>query len=185
MALLAVTQPMRPRGAQTSDADASAALRHGDPEAFRRLVGAHQQAVLRFCRRYVGNAAAAADLCQDVFLTLWNERARYDHRGRLRGYLLGIARHRCLDHLKRHGRLVTLEHDEREAARGSDASVLARQLEASLHRLQPEFAEVVILRYLEELELAEIAELTGAPLGTVKSRLHRALHELRRSWHVD
>ena len=62
---------------------------------------------------------------------------------------------------------------------------MTSQLRASLAQLEPEFAEVVVLRYLEERELKEIAELTSQPLGTVKSRLHRALNHLRRIWHVD
>ncbi len=164
------------------DAASVAALRRGDTQAFGRLIERHQASVARFCLRYTGSAALSRDLTQDVFLTLWDERARYRHQGRLRAYLLTIARFRCLAHAKKHGRLVPYDLDEREGVSGSEGGLLRAQLLRSLRRLEPDFAEVVVLRYLEELELQEIAELVGVPLGTVKSRLHRALAQLRKEW---
>ena len=136
--------------------------------------------VLRFCHSYVGSPASAADLTQEVFLTLWRDRQSYRHDGKLRAYLFTVARYRCLAFKKKHARLEPLERDERVASASAEQGVLAAELRAGLSRLEPEFAEVVALRYLAELELQEIADVTRVPLGTVKSRLHRALGELRR-----
>jgi RNA polymerase sigma-70 factor (ECF subfamily) len=165
---------------QPSDDDAVSGLLRGEHRALRVIVEAHQQAVLRFCRRYTGNAAVAADLTQDVFVTLWEERARYRHGGRLRRYLLGIARHRCLRHLEKHGRLVSLRDDARPTPVRADSAAVTRDLERALAKLEVIHAEVLVLRFLEELSVLEIAEMVGVPEGTVKSRLHRAMAELRK-----
>jgi RNA polymerase sigma-70 factor (ECF subfamily) len=162
------------------DQDDGAPLRRGDPQALARIVAAHQQAVLKLCRRYTGSAAAAADIAQDVFVALWDARASYEAKGKLRGYLLGIARHRCLRYLNKHGRFVALAEDTRHSLERTEAHAVAHDLERALAKLSPEHADVLVLRYLEEMSLAEIAAMTGIPEGTVKSRLHRATDALRK-----
>jgi len=158
-------------------------FKQGDPDCFQEMVEHHQQSIATFCLRYVGSADAACDLTQEVFLTLWRERKRYRHRGKLKSFLLTIARNRCLAHLKRERKVVPLRPEMDRRTAESDSELLGRDLRHSIHRLQPDFAEVLILRYLEDMDLQEIAELTEQPLGTVKSRLHRALEQLRRDWH--
>jgi len=160
--------------------DDAAGLARGEHGALRAIIGNHQQAVLRLCRRYTGSAAIAAELTQDVFVALWEARASYRHEGKLGRYLLAIARHRCLRYLERNGRFVALDVDVRLAGDSADAGAVARDLERALAKLAPEHADVLVLRHLEEMSVQEIAELTGVPEGTVKSRLHRAAAELRK-----
>jgi RNA polymerase sigma-70 factor, ECF subfamily len=155
----------------------------GDAQQFAELVRAHQQAVSRFCIRYTGSVDAAADLTQEVFLTFWDGRRAYRDQGKLKAYLLTIARHRCLAYLKKHRKESIGVEDLRRDDDNPERAALAKELRQAIKTLEPPFAEVLILRYLEGFDLNEIAELTASPVGTVKSRLHRALGQLRRDWH--
>ena len=176
-----VALPMK-KQAMDRDAQHIEALRRGDPDGFQWLVHAHQEAIATFCVRYLGDEQAASDVTQDVFLTLWNERRRYRHKEKLRAYLYTIARNRCLAHLKKQKKLMPLDTDDRVESDGPERKILGQQLRKSIRTLEPEFAEVVILRYLQDMELREIAEITRSPVGTVKSRLHRGLLQLRKEW---
>jgi len=163
------------------------AVKSGSRDAFRSVVEHHQSLVYAFCLRFLGDEALAKDATQEVFLTLWNERQDYDDRGKLRVYLFSIARRRCLAAAKKRRSQRGLT-EQLSAAGASDrvAEPAAGTLDAaaSIHRalasLPPKFAEAVILRHLEGLELKEIAEITGLRLGTVKSRLGRGLAALRK-----
>lgn len=162
--------------------DKTRAAMYGDPHAFGNLVHAHQRMVATFCCRFVGERDAAADLTQEVFLTLWRKRRTYKEEGKLKSYLLTIARNRCLAHLKQRRKFQTVDNDPAATRPSPESAAIAAQLRRCIDTLEPPFAEILVLRYLEGFELKDIGELVGVPLGTVKSRLHRALDQLRRSW---
>ena len=148
--------------------------------AFTDIVRAHQDEIARYCARFVGDVALASDLTQEVFLTAWKERKTYDERGVLRHYLLRIARHRCLAVAKKRStRRRLLERWQLPERNSAGAPSEARNIDRALGRLRPEHRDLIILRYLEELELTEIALIAELKLGTVKSRLSRALAALR------
>ena len=153
-----------------------------DRQAFAELIEAHQGEVLAYCCRFLGDPVLAADVAQEVFLTLWKERERYRDEGKPRHYLLRIARHRCLAETKRRRSRRELAErvagEPREVSSGGslDTPALAR----ALARLAPKHRDLVILRYLGELELADIAAITGLKTGTIKSRLSRAVAALRK-----
>lgn len=166
------------------DAQDMQSLCQGDEQAFRRIVRRHQQRVLAYCLRFVGDRAHAQDLGQEVFLTLWRERKRYREEGKLEFYLLRIARLRCLAHTKKtksmnrlQERAVELQRTRDFASKQSAGEDLA--LQAALARLSADHRDLVVLRHFEGLDLQEIRELTGLRLGTIKSRLHRGLAALR------
>lgn len=162
-------------------------VRAGDRDAFGTLIRAHQSAVLRLGVAMLRDETQAADLAQEVFLTFWRERTRYRHEGRLRAYLLGIARHRALAQLKRRrsrGRLTEAVRTrpasppptpEADTARAQDRARLA----AAIETLPEERREAVRLRFLQGLSIAEVAAVTEVPAGTVKSRIGRGLAALR------
>lgn len=154
----------------------------GDREAFAELVGAHQAEVLAYCARFLGDPSAAADVTQEVFLTLWRERDRYREEGRLRHWLLRVARHRCLAETKkrRSRRALSDRVAAQPAAAVEPLTGDSAALAAALAGLKPAHRDVVVLRYLEDLSLADIAAITGLRQGTIKSRLHRALARLRK-----
>lgn len=177
--LVMAQAPPRPR-----DSERIARMKAGSHEAFRQLVEEHQQRVMGYCTRFLGDPALAADVTQEVFVTFWKQRADYEERGALRLYLLTIARLRCLAAAKRRRSqrgLVEALAEQVPRAVGSPAArtEAAALVRRGLRAVPPKFADVLVLRYLEELELSEIATVTGLRLGTVKSRLGRGLKRLR------
>jgi len=131
----------------------------------------------------------ADDLAQEVFCRAWQARDRYHEQGNAKAYLLRIADRLLVDRARRGGREVTLDADgwrrmepassaddpARLAAQGENA----RRLDEALERLSPMQRRVLLLRYYGQFRFAEIAEMTGCPLGTVLSHGHRGLAVLR------
>lgn len=167
----------------------------GDQEAFRALVSRYERMVYNLLARMLRDPALAEDLAQDTFVRAFSHLATFDPRYKFSNWLLRIAHNAAIDAMRRRGpTLLPLEGDEGAgspadsvaAPRGEDGLLrverqdLARALEAGMARLRPEYRQVLVLRYHEDLGYDEIARITGLPLGTVKSYLHRARAELAR-----
>jgi RNA polymerase sigma-70 factor, ECF subfamily len=153
---------------------------------FQAAFDQHKDAVYRFAWRMSGSPAAAEDITQDVFVGLLRYADRFDPaRGSLRAFLLGIARNLALKHWRKEHRLEPLDDEDARAIvaepvdveRGEVGEIVGRAVRA----LRPLQREVVILAEYEGLALAEIAQAVDADVGTVKSRLHRARENLRRT----
>ena len=161
-------------------------IRNGDEEAFAALYRQRQAAIYRFALHMSGSKPAAEDVVQEVFLVLLREDCGFDpERGTLSGYLFGIARKLVLRHVERGRSDVALESELDEAALpelavNDDplAELTEREGIAALRRavqaLPRRYREVVILCDLEEVDYADAAVALGCPIGTVRSRLHRA-----------
>jgi RNA polymerase sigma-70 factor, ECF subfamily len=161
-------------------------LRNGDEQAFVALYRRRQGALYRFATHMSGSAAAAEDITQEVFLALLREECGYDkERGTLSGYLFGIARKLVLRNMERGRADVPLETDSDESAPRELAVVddplagLTRHeaieaLRRAVQALPRRYREVVVLCDLEELDYAEAAVVLSCPIGTVRSRMHRA-----------
>ena len=161
-------------------------LRSGDQEAFVALYRRRQAAIYRFALHLSGSAAAAEDVTQDVFLALIRGQCGYDPgRGALSGYLFGIARKLVLRGLERGRSDVALDAEPENSplpmlAVEDDplAGLTHREGIAALRRavraLPRRYREVVVLCDLEEVDYADAAVALGCPIGTVRSRLHRA-----------
>ncbi len=159
----------------------------GDEESFTLLYRRHQASLYRFALRMTGNAWAAEEVVQDVFMTLMREPKKYDAgRGAVGAYLFGIARNRVMKHLERLPRELSLEEHNGNGVRANDAAVNAftpvhwaeqqersERVRAAVLELPAEFREAVVLCELEELSYEEAAQLSGCPIGTIRSRLHR------------
>ena len=143
----------------------------------------HKDAVYRFAWRMSGSASAAEDITQDAFMGLLRHPDRFDPaRGSLRAFLLGTARNLALKRWRSEHRHEPLDDDAMAAAtvdldRGPIGDIVGRAVQA----LVPLQREVVILVEYEGLTLAEVALAVDADVGTVKSRLHRARENLRRT----
>ena len=161
----------------------------GDEESFTALYRRHQAALYRFALRMSGNIWAAEEIVQDVFMTLMREPKKYDaSRGPVGAYLFGIARNRVMKHLERLPRELSLE-DQNHNGDGTPARDIAvnpftpahwaeqrersERVRAAVLELPAEFREAVVLCELEELSYEEAAQLSGCPIGTIRSRLHR------------
>ena len=161
-------------------------LRTGDETAFVTLYRRRQAAIYRFALHMSGSSSQAEDVAQDVFLALLREECGYDStRGTLSGYLFGIARKLLLRHMERTRADVPLESESEESVIAElavdddtlDGLTHQEGLEAlrrAIRTLPRRYREVVVLCDLEEVDYADAAEVLGCPIGTVRSRLHRA-----------
>lgn len=135
------------------------------------------------------NAQDAEDLCHDVFVTVFRQDWRsVEHT---RAWILRIAMNQCLNLLKRKqaqlkkvSQVQLLQEQTTASVKSVDAIVLEKaaeeEWEALLRQLPEKLMAVVTLRYIGELSLVEIAETLKIPVGTVKSRLHKALKIMRK-----
>jgi len=177
--------PMTPERIETDD-ELLMLLRSGDEEAFVSLYRRRQGAIYRFASHMSGSPAIAEDITQEVFMALIREDCGFDPtRGSLSGYLFGIARKLVLRNLERGRNDVALDVDGEEAgwpelAVDDDplADLTHREgidaLRRSVLALPRRYREVVVLCDLEEVDYADAAIALGCPIGTVRSRLHRA-----------
>jgi RNA polymerase sigma-70 factor (ECF subfamily) len=161
-------------------------LRRGDEAAFVALYRRRQGAIYRFAMHMSGSATAAEDITQEVFLALLRQECGFDpERGTLSGYLFGIARKLVLRYLERGRADVALESEADDAASPELAVIddplidLTRQegieaLRRAVLALPRRYREVVLLCDLEELDYADAAVVLRCPIGTVRSRMHRA-----------
>jgi RNA polymerase sigma-70 factor (ECF subfamily) len=156
----------------------------GDEDAFTRLFARHQGAIYRYAAHMCGRDASD-DVVQETFLALLRQTGRYDaSRGTVIAYLFGIARHCVSKRLA--SRCDTSLHDALDETVSETASMPTTVLDdlsraeaieavrAAVHALPPVFREAVVLCELEEMEYAAAAEVMHCPIGTVRSRLHRA-----------
>lgn len=162
-------------------------LRGGDETAFIALYHRRQASIYRFALHMTNSASQAEDVAQDVFLALLRHECGYDPaRGTLSGYLFGIARKLLLRHMERTRSDVPLENDSEDDGPAARLAVHDSPLEDLTHReglealrrairtLPRRYREVVVLCDLEEVDYADAAGVLGCPIGTVRSRLHRA-----------
>jgi RNA polymerase sigma-70 factor (ECF subfamily) len=181
-------EPFRPPGAilneldHGSDAALVDAMRRGDEDAFAALYAAHQPPLYRYALQMCG-AAAADDVVQETFMALLRGERFDPRRGTLQAYAFGIARHHILRRLS----LTRLESpaDEgtlAETAAGDIATAFDEVSRAELVSLVREaiatlpaaYREAIVLCELQEMDYATAADVMRCPVGTVRSRLHRA-----------
>ena len=157
-------------------------LNRGQPEALEDAYRALGPLVMSYLSRYVPQPDIE-DVMQRVFYEVWRAHGRYDPTMSLRGWVLGIARKRAIDHLrKRRDVVVPIEsmreitgEDGREIA---ERFVWADELRNSLNQLPDPQREVLELAYFEGYTQTEIAVALDIPLGTVKTRTSRGLQRL-------
>jgi RNA polymerase sigma-70 factor (ECF subfamily) len=165
--------------------------RGGDRAALTKLLERHQQKVFSFGVKMCGDSEDAKDIAQDTLLTM--ARTVRDFRGEasLSTWLYTVARSFCIKKRRRtkgapayHEQLDQVTHEgAREPSMTPEQALLGREaretVASALDKLDPEAREVVVLRDVEGLSAAEVAEVTGVSVAAVKSRLHRARAALR------
>jgi RNA polymerase sigma-70 factor (ECF subfamily) len=158
----------------------------GEADALDALVARWHQPLWRYVRRMAGDDDAAAELLQDVWLRVLRAMPGLRDPARLRPWLFGIARRVVMDHLRKaYAEPEREEVDMNEIANPDDVSEIAEDLammHEALARMPFVEREVLVLFYLHELSLNQLAEVLVVPVGTVKSRLFRARALLRREF---
>jgi RNA polymerase sigma-70 factor (ECF subfamily) len=172
-------------------------MQSGDEEAFLTLYRRLQAGLFRFALHMSGSMPLAEDVTQEVFLALLREDCGYDpDRGTLSSYLFGIARKLVLRHLERGRPLVALDTDSDDFSQPELAVLddplldLTRRegvdaLRRAVQALPRRYREVVVLCDLEEVDYADAAVALGCPIGTVRSRMHRARGLLLEKLHQE
>jgi len=169
----------------SDDSECMARLAAGDANALRDLYQRHGRALLRFSSAMCRSRQAAEDMVHDTFVALLHEPKSFDPaRGNVFGYLCGVLRHRVSRHFRQQRRWVALD-TENDASPGhagdapSPADEIARtEVTIAFRRAMLELPlphrEVIALCDLEELPYTTVADILECPVGTVRSRLHRA-----------
>jgi RNA polymerase sigma-70 factor (ECF subfamily) len=174
--------------AKHADDELALLCRHGREDAFREIYHRYRQRIINFAYQMLRDRDAAADVLQETFQYFFRKIPDYRAEGKLSVLLYRAARSICLNRLtkSRSGKELPLEEDAIVPAEGQNVGaplerqeIRARVAEA-LDRLPAIYSEVIILRMLRGLPVAEVAEIAGCPEGTVKSRLHNGLELMRK-----
>jgi RNA polymerase sigma-70 factor (ECF subfamily) len=178
--------------------ETGAELRASDAALIERIMQRDEIALEALYDRYAGmlssvlnrilrDAQAVEEILQDIFFQLWRNAARFDaSRGSLAGWLMVIARNRAISRLRHHNPAAGEKLLENTVSLpfNLETAVAQQQLlgnvKGALEKLPKEQRAAVELAYFEGLTQSEIAERTGDPLGTVKTRLRTALETLKR-----
>lgn len=153
------------------------------PLEMSAIVREHYEVVYRFCARRVGQDWAA-DVAQETFLNAQKALKRFRFESSLRSWLIGIALNECRSLIRKRKLFPpTIEFDLPDAsASGRENAWIDRTaLTKALNALSDEHRDVVVMHEIEGLSYDEIAAVIGIPSGTVKSRLHHAFINLRKS----
>lgn len=155
----------------------------GERAAFDALITRWHEALWRYLRRLANDDEIARDLAQDTWLRVLRGIASLREPAKLRPWLFGIARRVAMDRLRfayaRRGAEDVVLEDLPGDDTPQDQEADFAAIDSALAGLPVEEREILTLFYLRELSIADIAGLLVLPVGTVKSRLHRARHELR------
>jgi len=175
-----------------SDASAIArGLRRRDPDLLDRLIEQYQHRLLRYLVYLAGNRELAEDLFQETWIRVLERGHQYDGKHEFSTWLYAVARNLTIDYLRKKSPLSLdglMEDEEHAPLEPADTRPMAWEvvqqheqagrINAALVSIPAEYRETVVLRFQEGLALEEIAMVTGAKLGTVKSRLYRGLNML-------
>ena len=182
--------------AMESEASAIArGLRRRDPDLLDRLIEQYQHRLLRYLVYLSGNRELAEDLFQETWIRVLERGHQYDGKHEFSTWLYAVARNLTIDYLRKKSPLSLggindglMEDEDRAPLEPADTRPLAwevvqqreqaERINAALVSIPAEYREAVVLRFQEGLALDEIATVTGARLGTVKSRLYRGLNLL-------
>ena len=179
-----------------ADEEVMQLVQKGDPRAFELLYDRHGGAAFSLAYRMVGKQAAAEDVVQEAFLSIWRSRLRYDKtRGSVRTWVLGIVHNRAIDGLRRstvHDRrreTLDVVEERHEAKERTDVEVArreeARSVRGALNTLPDEQRQTIELAYFGGFTQSEIAKLLDQPVGTVKGRMRLGLEKMRRQLTVE
>jgi RNA polymerase sigma-70 factor, ECF subfamily len=174
------------------------AFREGKPGAFDAIVRTHQDRVYSFCLRMLSDREDALDVAQEVFLSAYRNLQGFRGEASLSTWLLRIAANRSLNRIRQRATRAAREvmsiepqgdgeslfqppgREEDRPDRMVESRETRRILEAAIAKLDEDSRMLVLLSDVEGLSYEELSEAVGIPLGTVKSRLHRARMALRR-----
>ena len=154
-------------------------IKDGDISSLDELVALYYPGILRYCLWHTQNRQTAEDATQETFLKAIRHLDAYVHRGKFKAYIYKIAANVCIDYSRK--RITEqLPDDLAESDNRLEEIESEENFAWLLRRLPNEQQEVVILRFVHELKIREIAEVIGVPMRTVQSRLRSALKRIEK-----
>ncbi len=159
-------------------------------DAFVVIVRRHQKSLLNFFRRMGARTQEVEDMAQDTFLRVFNYRHRYEPTGKFTNFLFVLARHVWADagrraHRRPESLSETLDEGPAPGERGIARADARADVEVALAQLSEKLRSVVVLSVYQGLEYRRIAEILDIPVGTVKSRMHLAMRQMREALNVE
>ena len=185
--------------ANLPDADVVALAQQGREPAYRELLRRYERPVLSLVFRMVHDRTVAEDLAQDTFIKVLNNIDRYRPEFKFSSWLFKIANNVAIDHLRKRqlntisidgsphagtaseiaATSIELADPSESALEEMEAKELGSSIERAIAQLRPEYRSCILLRHVEGRSYEEIAATLDLPLGTVKTFIHRARHQLR------
>ena len=170
--------------ANWSDAELLWAIRSGDEPAMEHLYDRHSSIVYSVALRVLGDTGSAEDIVQEVFMQLWRNPKVFDAtRGSLPGWLAVITRNRAIDSLRKRrpetdisSVIVSVEPD----LSGAEWGHAVEKIRGALGSMPPQQRSALEMSFFQGLTHNEIAQKTGEPLGTIKTRIRAGLMALRK-----
>ena len=164
------------------DEDLMLEVRNGAGETLGVLFDRYHSPLYNFYSKLTGDRTLSEDLVQEVFLRILKYRQSYQPGTPFRAWIYQIARNARVDHYRKTPRHITFEPEMVPPVMPKDTAQKSEEVEL-LHRalmqMPEEKREILVLSRFQELKYEEIARLLGCELGTVKTRIHRAIQELR------
>ena len=172
----------------------------GDENAFNELVDRYYRQIYRFLVRFTGSEHLAEDLIQEVFVKLYKSASTFDPSKRFRPWIYQIAANTARDVLRsasRNGKRVSFQNTGEDMEMTLDQLVpgvtaspdeamiekeTSEKVKETLMQMQDQLREILVLAYYNQLPYKDIADSLGIPLGTVKSRLHKAVSTFGEIW---
>lgn len=179
-----------PESAHSDEPELIAACLRGEQQAYALLMQRHQDRLFGALFRFLGNTEDALDVAQEAFLSAFSALDRFKGGARFYTWLYRIAMNHAIDLRRRSQHKRTPRRVEEQAPHAPDnrspspavrleQEETVAQLQAALQQLSAEHRAVLVLKDLEGLRYEEIADIIKVPIGTVRSRLHRARLELK------
>jgi len=163
------------------------------------IINQYLKPVYNFVFRIVGNKNETEDITQEVFIKVWKNLEKFKSEQNLKPWIFKIARNTTFDYLRKRKNISFSQLDSQINVNDNQKSFaeniedtedlpdeifmkkeLGQELEKALAEIRLDFREIILLRYIEELNFDEISEIVGKPLNTVKSHHHRGLADLRK-----
>jgi RNA polymerase sigma-70 factor (ECF subfamily) len=182
-----------------TDHELVALAQKGSEKAYRELLGRYQRPVFSLVYRMLRDREQAEDLAQETFVRVFNNIGRYDPKYKFSSWIFKIATNLTIDHIRKkevatvsidgsryavtpdeiEASTITVASDDENPEERLEAKELGESIEGAIGALRPEYRTAILLRHVEGREYQEIADIMSLPLGTVKTFIHRARHELR------
>lgn len=165
-------------------------LRNRQPDALSHIYDQYSTMVYSIAMRVLRDSAAAEDVMQEVFLKLWQQPQTFaDHRGSLGAWLAVVTRNRAIDRTRGSRRFENVEdlHLASAVDLGSEAdrNIMLAKIRMVLERMPADQRHAIEMAFFEGQTHTEIAERTGQPLGTIKTRIRSALMSIRKGLEVS